>query len=151
MTDAPIVASTLLAYVSASGALGATAIVEAGTVDVEADGSASLEPHESPVAEPLDAHAAQALDLGVEVRSLPPFRVDAEAGEVTGAVGALEHLAEGVRALAVVLGEGSVTLVRFPATDGETPFALAARPGEGLVVAIGDDQYQMDPQWPEST
>jgi hypothetical protein len=150
MSDAPTVAATLLAYVSASGAEGATAVVEAGTVDVDADGSASLEPPESPVAEPLDAHSAPPLDLGVEVRSLPPFRVDAEAGEVTGAIGALEHLAEGVRALAATLGDGSVALVRFPATDGETPFALAAREGEGLVVVIGDDQFQMDPAWPQA-
>jgi hypothetical protein len=148
VSDAETVAATLLAYVSASGALGATAVVDAGTVDVEADGSASLEPPESPVAEPLDAQSAPPLDLGVGVRALPPFEVDAEAGEVTGAMGALEHFADGVRALAATLGGRSVALVRFPATDGETPFALAARDGEGLVVVIGDDQYEMDPGWP---
>jgi hypothetical protein len=53
-----------------------------------------------------------------------------------------------VRALAATLGGHSVALVRFPAADGETPFALAAREGEGLVVVIGDDQYQMDLSWP---
>jgi hypothetical protein len=148
VSDPKTVAATLLAYVSASGALGATAVIEAGTVDVEVDGSASLEPPESPVAEPLDAHAAAPLALGVEVRALPPFVVDAEAGEVTGAIGALEHFAEGVRALAAALGGRCVALVRFPATDGDTPFALAARDGEGLVVVIGDDQYEMDPGWP---
>jgi hypothetical protein len=148
MSDPQTAAATLLAYVSASGALGATAVIEAGTVDVEADGSASLEPPESPLAEPLDAHASAPLGLGVQVRALPPFAVDAEAGEVTGAMGALEHFAEGVRALAAALGGRSVALVRFPATDGETPFALAARDGEGLVVVIGDDQYEMDPSWP---
>ena len=146
--NAETVAATLLAYVSASGALGATAVVEAGTVDVEADGSASLEPPDSPLAEPLDAQAAVPLTLGVDVRALPPFAVDAEAGEVTGAVGALEHFAGGVRALAATLGGQSVVLVRFPATDEETPFALAAREGEGLVVVIGDDQYEMGPGWP---
>jgi len=149
--NAETVAATLDAYVRASGALGATAVVEAGTVDVEADGSASLEPPESPLAEPLDAQGAEPLGLEMEVRALPPFAVDAERGEVTGAMGALEHFAEGVRALAAALGSGSVVLVRFPATDGETPFALAAREGEGLVVVIGDDQYQMEPQWPDST
>ena len=148
---AETVAATLLAYVRASGALGATAVVESGTVDVEADGSASLEPHESPLAEPLDAQTSAPLGIGLAVRALPPFRVDAEAGEVTGAMGALEHLAEGVRAVAAALDEGSVVLVRFPVTDGETDFAVAARAGEGLVVVIGDDQYQMDAQWPDST
>jgi hypothetical protein len=146
--NAETVAATLLDYVAASGALGATAVVEAGTVDVEADGSASLEPPQSPLAEPLDAQSAPPLDLGVEVRELRPFAVDAPAGEVTGAIGALEHFAAGVRALAATLGADSVALVRFPTTDGETPFALAARAGEGMVVVIGDDQYEMDPGWP---
>src|SRR5439155_1159017 len=50
--------------------------------------------------------------------------------------------------LAAALGGRSVALVRFPAADGETPFALAARQGEGLVVVIGDEQYEMDPAWP---
>lgn len=146
--SAETVAATLYAYVTASGALGATAIVEPGTVDVEADGSASLEPPDSPLAEPLDAQTAAPLDLGMDVRALRPFVVDAEAGEVTGAMGALEHFAEGVRALAAAFGGRSVVLVRYPTTDGETPFALAAREGEGLVVVIGDDQYQMDLSWP---
>ena len=148
MTDPQTIAATLLRYVRASGALGASALVDAGTVDVEADGSASVEPADSPVAEPLDATAAEPLPLSVAVRELPPLRVDAEAGEVSGPLGALEHLAEGVRALAAALGGRSVALVRFPAADGETPFALAARQGEGIVVVIGDDQYEMDPAWP---
>jgi hypothetical protein len=146
--NAETVAATLLAYVTKVGALGASAVVEPGTVDVEADGSASLEPPDSPVAEPLDAQADAPLDIGMEVSELRPFVVDPEAGEVTGPMGALEHFAEGVRALAEALGDGTVVLVRFPSTDGETPFALAARKGEGLVVVIGDDQYQMDLSWP---
>ena len=148
MRDAGTVAATLLSYVTASGALGATAIVDDGMVDVEADGSASLERPESPLAEPLDAQSAEPLALRLDVRRLRPFVVDVEKGEVTGAMGALEHFAEGVRALAAAVGDGSVVLVRFPATDDETPFALAAREGQGLVVAIGDDQYEMDPSWP---
>ena len=148
MAEPAAVAATLRAYVAASGALGATAVLDEGVVDVEADGSASFEPHGSPVAEPLDAHGGEPLSLGLEVRALAPFRVDPVAGEVTGHLGALEHLAEGVRALAAALGGSSVALVRFPAEDGETPFALAAREGEGLVVVIGDEQYEMTPEWP---
>jgi hypothetical protein len=151
MSDPPTVAATLWAYVAASGALGASAVVEAGTVDVEADGSASLEPAGSPIAEPLDPHAAPPLNLGLAVRALQPFHVDPEAGEVSGGLGDLEHLAEGVRAVATALGARSVTLVRFPTADGETPFALAAREGEGLVVVIGDEQYEMSPGWPGPT
>jgi hypothetical protein len=145
------VAATLLAYVRASGASGASAVVDAGTVDVEEDGSASVERPGSPIAEPLDPGTAPALELGTEIRALPPFEVDQASGEVSAPIGALAHLAEGVRALASTFGAPSVALVRFPTRDGETPFALAAREGEGLVVVIGDDQYEMSAQWPDST
>ncbi|HEY3019122.1 MAG TPA: hypothetical protein VGJ32_02975, partial [Solirubrobacteraceae bacterium] len=72
MTDAAAVAATLLGYVRRSGALGASAVVEDGTIDVDADGSASLEPAGSPMAEPLDPTAAEPLELGLAVRELPP-------------------------------------------------------------------------------
>jgi hypothetical protein len=142
------IAATLWRYVIASGALGATAVVEAGTVDVDADGSASVERTGSPVAEPVDARGADPLELAVAIRALAPFHVDEASGEVSGGLGDLEHLAEGARALAAAFGGSSVALVRFPTADGETPFALAAREGEGLIVVIGDDQYEMDASWP---
>ena len=145
---AEAVAATLRAYVSATGALGATALTEAGTVDVEADGSASLEPAGSPVAEPLDALATAPFALEAEVGPLAPFAVDAERGEVSAQFGALEQAADGVRALAAALGGRSVVVVRFPVLDEDTPFALAAREGEGLIVVIGDEQYEMAADWP---
>jgi len=148
MTDPATVAATLEAFVRATGAEGASALIAAGVVEVDDQGSASFEPAESPMAEPLDPHEGEPLDLGLAVRKLPPFRVNAETGEVSAPLGALEHLAEGIRAVAGALGGDSVALVRFPATDGETPFALAARQGEGLVVVIGDEQYEMGPSWP---
>jgi hypothetical protein len=142
------VAATLLAFVADSGAESATAVVDAGTVDVDADGSASLERPGSPIAEPLDPSVGEPLDLGTEVRRLPAFDVDAASGEVRAPFGALDHLASGLRALAATLGGRSVALVRFPTLDGETPFALAAREGEALVVVIGDEQFEMAPEWP---
>ena len=142
---AETVAATLHAFVASSGALGASALVDAGTVDVEADGSASLEPPGSPVAEPLDARSAEPLALDVALSPAPPFAVNSATGEVSAPMGVLEAVAEGVRALAASLGDRSVVVVRFGVLDGETPFALAAREGEGMVVVIGDDQYE----WPD--
>jgi len=136
------VAATLLAYVRASGALRAAAMVEEGTIDALADGSAALERAGSPIAEPLQP--SEAADLGVEVRELPPFRVAEATGEVSAPFGALEHVADGVAALARAIGEGGVVLVEYP-TDDETPFAISAREGEGLVVVIGEDSYRLKP------
>jgi len=141
------VAATLLAYLRASGAERASALVDEGTVDVDADGSAAFERHGSPIAEPVDPGGGEPCELDVEVRPLPPFHVDEGAGEVSAPLGALEHLADGVRALARAFGGRSVALVEFPTDDG-TPFALSAREGEGLVVVIGGDSYEMDGAWP---
>jgi hypothetical protein len=137
------VAATLLAYVRASGAVRASALVEAGTIDVDGDGSAALERPGSPIAEPLDPGSPA--QLGVEISTLPPFRVDGETGEVAAPFGALEQVAEAVQALARVVGAPAVVLVEYP-TDDETPFALSAREGEGVVVVIGEDSYRLKPR-----
>ena len=135
-------AALLLAYVRASGALRASAMIEAGTVDADADGSVALERAGSPIAEPLEP--GPPAPLGFEVRSLPPFRVAEATGEVSAPFGALEHLVDGVDALARAIGDNSVVLVEFP-TDDETPFAISAREGEGIVVVIGEDSYRLKP------
>ena len=137
MTPADV-AATLLAYVRASGALRAVAMLEEGTVDAYADGSVAFEPAGSPLAEPLEP--GDAADLGVEVRALPPFRVREATGEVAAPLGALEHVAQAVEAIARLLGGRSVVLVEYE-TDDDTPFALSAREGEGLVAVIGEDRY----------
>jgi hypothetical protein len=136
------VAALLLAYVRASGALRAGAMIGAGTVDVDADGSVALERAGSPIAEPLEP--GPAADLGFEVRSLPPFRVAEATGEVSAPLGALEQVADGVAALARAIGGDSVVLVEFP-TDDETPFAVSAREGVGIVVVVGEDSYRLKP------
>lgn len=141
------VAATLLFYVRASGALEASAVAEDGAlVEVGASGSASVE-RIGGVSEPLDPAAALAADLGVRVRALPPVEVDAATGQVGAPLGGLQHMADGVRALARALGPAAVALVRFPTVDGVTDFAISAREGDGLVVVIGDDQYEMDAGW----
>jgi hypothetical protein len=139
MTPADV-AATLLAHVRASGALRAAAMIEEGTVDAYADGSTAFQRAGSPVDEPIDP--GEAAGLGLEVRPQPPFRVNAATGEVAAPLGALEHVAEAVQALARTFGGRSVVLVEY-ATDDDTPFALSAREGEGLVAVIGDDRYSI--------
>ena len=65
-------------------------------------------------------------------------------GEVSAPFGALEQVADGVAALARAIGGDSVVLVEFP-TDDETPFAVSAREGEGIVVVVGEDSYRLKP------
>ena len=77
------------------------------------------------------------------VPQLPPFEVDAQEGTVTGALGALQSLAESVQALAAVLGGRSVALAFFPTTDADTPLGIAARTGEPPIIAIGEHQFAL--------
>ena len=79
-----------------------------------------------------------------------PFVVTPDTGEVSGPLGALEGVAAAVRDLAAELGAPSVVLAELPTTDDET-LAISARADEGLIVVIGDEQYEMDADWPPAT
>jgi hypothetical protein len=140
--DLPEVAATLRSYVSRSGTLQAVAATPAGLVVCDGAGHVTLqEPDEDPVE--LDWRAAEPLDLGVELKRLPAFDVDAEKGEVTSVLGGLEHVADGVAALAAALGAPIAVLVWLPTADEETELVISGREGEGLVVVIGDEQYEL--------
>ena len=79
------------------------------------------------------------------VRQLPPFDVDAAAGEVAGTIGGLEHLVSGVRGLADALGGRNVAMAVFETTNAETPLAITARAGSAdpVVITIGEDQFEL--------
>jgi len=140
------VGATLCAHVGASGALASSALTEVGVVTATSEGELTLEVADG--AARLDAAGAEPYPLGLELRRLPPFEADEVHGEVSGAIGALEHAAEGSLALAVALGGRRVAFVQFPTLDDQTPFAISARMGEPLVLVIGGEQYEMAEGWP---
>ena len=43
-------------------------------------------------------------------------------------------------------------LVQFETNDPEAPFAITARAGgdEPLVLALGEEEFEMDPGWPDA-
>jgi hypothetical protein len=85
------------------------------------------------------------------LRQLPPFEIDAQAGEVSGPIGGLEHVVDGVRALAAALGGRNVALAQFETSDPDAPLTVTARaePGEPLVVALGEEEFELAPGWPQ--
>ena len=141
------VGATLRAYVAASGAVQAVAAVAGGIVTCDEHGAVAvqIDPDDDPAE--LDVSGAEAVPIGMELKRLPPFIVDEQLGEVSGPLGGLEHVAEGVLALSSALGAPSVAFAWPPTTDG-TPLVISAREGEGVVVVIGEEQYQMDEGWP---
>ena len=141
------VVAALREFVHRSGALRAVGLVD----QAPGEGPAVVECGRLAVIE-VDfgdrlVHLPHGIELDVptpplpEVRQLPPFDVDPESGEVTGTIGGLDHLVDGVRGLADALGGRNVAMAVFETTHSEAPLAITARAGgdEPVVIAIGDD------------
>ena len=62
-------------------------------------------------------------------------------------MGGVAHLADAVGALAARLGARNVAMVQFETNDPDVPLALTARAdgSEPIVVALGDDEYELSP------
>jgi hypothetical protein len=69
-------------------------------------------------------------------------------GEIASPLGGVEHLARAVRALVDLFPGRSVLTVAFTTTDPETPLHIAARTDDPIVLAIGDQQFEMAAGWP---
>jgi hypothetical protein len=110
-------------------------------IEVTADGRTVQLPH----AIELDA---QPLEL-YDVRMLPPFEVHPEEGRIAAPLGGVEHYGFAVRSLAAALGESAVALITFNTTLPEAPLSLTARVGDPIVLSLGDEEYEMEPGWPE--
>jgi hypothetical protein len=110
-------------------------------IEVTADGRTVQLPHALELdAEPLELY---------DVRQLPPFEVDPDEGRIAAPLGGVEHYGYAVRGLAGALGDGAVALVTFATDDVEAPLSLTARLGDPIVLSLGDEEYEMDPGWPE--
>jgi hypothetical protein len=146
-------------FMHRSGALRAVALVEAGP----GDGTAVID---CPRLAPIEVEAGgrlvvlpHAVELDVkppdlpQIRRLAPFEVDVAAATIAAPPGAVAHLAGAVRDLAGLLGGRNVAMAQFETTDAEAPLAITARAGgaDPLVVALGEEQFEMDPGWPGST
>ena len=148
------VVALLREFVHRSGAVRAVAVVDAGErpavvdcgllapIEVEAAGRTVLLPH----AVELDATPPEL----PEIRRMAPFEVDLAAAQIAAPPGGLAHLAFAVRALADLLGARNVAMAQFATTDPATPLAITARAGgaEPLVLALGEEQFEMEPGWP---
>jgi hypothetical protein len=110
-----------------------------------------LELTEDGVTYAVDAAAADVAPLPLpELRPAPAtaLAVDPVAGEVAAPLGVLANLGEGLLGLAAAFGGLSVASADFPTRDAEHTITMAARPGEPLVLAVGDQQFAMPDGWP---
>ena len=92
-----------------------------------------------------EATAAVA-SLPIEIpRAAPPsaMTADPETGEIHAPLGVVASLADGVLALARALGGRSLATAEFPTRDAGPELTIAARDGEGIVVAVGDRHFEL--------
>jgi hypothetical protein len=148
------IAVTLRAFVHAAGALEALLLLDQGAgapplvVECPAVGPVLLAEGQEAVQLDPDRLAAAPLPLP-DVRTLPPFEVDAVRAEITAPLGGVEHQARAVRELAEAFPGRSVLSVEFATTDVETPLTIAARAGDPMVLSLGaEEQFEMAPGWP---
>jgi hypothetical protein len=85
-----------------------------------------------------------------DMRQLPPFEVDAATAEIAAPPGGVAYLAGAVRDLATALGGRNVAMAQFATNDPDAPLAITARAdaSEPIVLALGDEEFPMDPGWP---
>jgi hypothetical protein len=149
------IAVTLRAFVHASGALEATLLLDQGVglpllaVECPAVGPVLLTEGEDVVQLDADRLAAQPLPLP-DVRALPPFEVDAVRAEITAPLGGIEYQARAVRDVAALFPGHSVLSVVYATTDVQTPLRIAARTGDPIVLALGEEQFEMASAWPSA-
>jgi hypothetical protein len=142
------IAVTLRRFVQAAGALEATLLLDQGAelpvlvVECPAAGPVLLAEGEEVVQLDADRLAAEPLPLP-EVKALPPFEVDAARAEITSMIGGVEHHARAVRAVAELFPGRSVLSVKFATTDVETPLTVAGRAGDPVVLAIGEETFEL--------
>lgn len=144
---------TLRAFTDAAGAFASVLLLDQGAeiaplvVECPAEGPVVLSEGEDTVQLDADRLAAAPLPLPA-VRALPPFEVDAVRAQITSPLGGVEHQARAVRELVDAFPGRSVLTVTFATSDPDVPLHLAARSGDPMVLALGEEQFEMDPRWP---
>jgi hypothetical protein len=108
-----------------------------GPIVVHEDGA-------TPIELPHDAASDVALPDLPLMRRLPPFEVDPTTGAVAGVLGGLEMLGRAVRDVAGLLPGASVVAAEFETTDPDAPLGLAGRPGEPVLVLLGELELELD-------
>jgi hypothetical protein len=139
--------ATAFAFADAAGAHRVILLIDRGDdapalmVDAVHDGSAEVTDgdHTETLQAPPDAQPKPL----PEIRATPhtAIRIDFATGELSAPLGAIEHLASAVKALAAAFGGRSVATAEFPTRD--FPFTIAAREGEPAVLSANDEEYEL--------
>jgi hypothetical protein len=147
--DLGTVVATLGSFLDRAEALRVVLLLDRGEDEepllVDLDAAGELEVGEGESVRALDPGAfAASTPLPVaDARPLAPIEVDADAGQLTAPLGAIERAAAGVRAAARVFGRRSVFTAAFMTMDPDQPLFMAARGEEPLVISLGGREWEL--------
>jgi hypothetical protein len=142
--------ATVRVFRERSGASRVVLLVAAGegeTAMFECDATGAIEITEGDAVAFIPATAA----VPAPPRPLPGIRptpataihLDAQTGELAAPLGTVDHLASSVLALARAFGGLTVATAEFATHDPQLPITFAAREGERVVLAAGEEQYEL--------
>ncbi len=142
---------TLRAFLHRSNAIRVVAVVDRepgvgpATVECERFGAIEVDLGDRVVLLDHGAELEPTAPKLPELRPLPAFSVDPISGEIAGTIGGLEHLVEGVSALAAALGGRNIAMAVFETDSAEHPLSITARAddSEPPVIAIGSEAFML--------
>lgn len=142
-----VMIATARALADRAGAERVTLLVDQGEarepalIECSAGGDVVITEGERDLAVPAGQEIAVAPLPIPDVRGLPYAEVDAAAGHVAAPVGAIQALVAALEAVAAALPGRSVVTADWPTNDPETPLTIAAREGEPVVLALGEETF----------
>lgn len=151
----PDVAATLVGFASGTECLTVSVVIPQGD-----DVSAAIVSYDRvnevlTVAEGDEVRSLPGLDgqggtaLGsIHTHRFPDFEVDAESGEITGAVGAMEDLARSLEKLAQLFGPGALSSAEFRTKAPSEPLEIGSDGAGGFVVSCGETDFEVPENWP---
>jgi hypothetical protein len=142
--------ATVREYAIRAGALRVVLLVDRGAqpplmVDCDAEHTVEITDGDAVTRIAADAHPNEGPKPLPEIRLIPAsaIEMDLQSGDLQAPLGAIEHLADTLTALARAFGARSVATAELATRDPSAPITLAARQGEPTVLAIGDYEYTL--------
>jgi hypothetical protein len=143
--------ATVRDYQQRTGAVRVVVLVDRGDdqpplmIDCDDEQAVEITDADRIVTIPADADAPSAPRPLPDIRPAPAsaIEMDLSSGDLQAPLGAIEHLAQTLQALARAFGRRSVATAELATRDPATTITLAARDGEPAVLAAGDYEYTL--------
>ena len=143
--------ATVRDYQQRTGALRVVVLIDRGDdeaplmVDCDDEQAVEITDGDRIVTIPGEADAPNAPRPLPEIRQTPAsaIEMDLATGDLQAPLGAIEHLAQTLQALARAFGRRSVATAELATRDPATTITLAARDKEPAVLAAGDYEYTL--------